>query len=254
MTRRELDIYLKQYLDCDNFVDYCVNGLQVEGADEIKNIVTGVSASEKLFQAAVDLQADTIIVHHGLFWKNTQHPLAIRGILKKRLKLLFLNDINLFGFHLPLDSHAEIGNNVLIANKLMLSSINQEFISGMNNPIAVSGDLKEKMSISSFGKYVDQALDSEGLLLPFEKREIERVFVLSGGGGSHYNDAVLQGADIFITGEITESTVRASEENDLALYAAGHYNSEKPGIKALGEHLENEFNLNVTFVDIPNPV
>ena len=254
ISLRELERYLSDLLDTSSFDDYCVNGIQVEGRETIRKIVTGVSVSTRIFGAAIEHHADAVILHHGLFWKNSPHPLALTGIMKNRVKLLLDADISLFGYHLPLDAHPELGNNALISKALELKNITFLPIEGSEHPIAAVGDTAKPISFGAFQEKADNVLETVGTGLYFNRGEINRVFVLSGGGGNYYPDAVKATADIMVTGELREESVRAAEELGLSLYAAGHYNSEKWGIRALGEHLRETFDLEVEFVDVPNPV
>jgi dinuclear metal center YbgI/SA1388 family protein len=251
---KELEQYLAQLLDTASFNDYCVNGIQIEGKSEINRIVTGVSASARLFEAAVEYKADAVIVHHGLFWKYSPHPMALTGSMRNRIRLLINSDISLFGYHLPLDAHQMLGNNVLIAKALELTNLNFSALSDFDKPISAVGELKRSLTFGEFKEFADKALGTNGLGLDFSKNDINRVYILSGGGGSYFNEAIDSGADIMITGELKEQAVRAAEEIGMSLYGAGHYNSEKWGIRALGNHLNENFNLEVKFVDIPNPV
>ncbi len=253
VTLHNLSQFIGELLDTASFSDYCVNGIQVEGSKEINKIVTGVSASKRLFQAAVDINADAVIVHHGLFWRNSPNPMALTGILGKRVKLLFQNNISLLGYHLPLDAHPEIGNNALIANALDL----QEFSivpAGTVEPLAAVGEFQEAISFDAFHRLTDERLKTTGIALPLGCTEVKRLFIVSGGGGRDYQCAADVGADVLITGELEEDSVRAAEELGIGLYAAGHYNSETWGIKALGQRLQLQFDVEVEFVDIPNPV
>jgi len=228
--------------------------LQVEGKSDIQKIVTGVSVSERLFQKAVELKADAVMVHHGLFWLNTPHPLTLTGFLHRRVKLLLDNDINLFAYHLPLDAHPKIGNNALIAEALKLTDVSFIPAGKMKNPIAAVGNLETSCNVDAFIEEADRILGTNGLTLTFGKTTVGKIFILSGGGGSYYQDAVNSGADLMVTGELREDVVRASEESGIALYAAGHYNTEKWGIRALGEYLQETFGLETAFVDVPNPI
>lgn len=251
---KELENYLAELLDTASFDDYCVNGIQVEGKDEINSIVTGVSASSRLFRAVLERKADAVILHHGLFWKNSPHPMALKGILRERVKLLLDAEISLFGYHLPLDGHPELGNNVLIAQALGLEDITFCILAGMTMPLAAVGDLKMPVPFEEFERYANLTLETTGLGFNFGRKLLRRVFVVSGHGGGDYIDAVEAGADLLVTGSLQEDSVRACEELELSLYAAGHYNSEKWGVEALGEHLRDKFDLDVEFVDVPNPV
>lgn len=254
MKRSQLIGYLEKFLDVGSFNDYCVNGLQVEGRDTVHKIVTGVSASERLFLKAVELKVDTIMVHHGLFWKNTPNPFHLTGLHKNRVKLLLQNDINLFGFHLPLDSHPEIGNNILLAKALNLTNVSLHEIRENTIFSGVLGELPSELTTDEFTKLADKELKTTGTVLGSTNRTIRKIYILSGGASGYYQQAVDLGADLMLTGELTESCVRAAEESGLAIYGAGHYNSEKLGITALGELLSDKFDLEVTFVDVPNPV
>ncbi len=251
---KELEQYLTGKLDTTSFDDYCVNGIQIEGKDTINGIVTGVSASVRLFEAAVERNVDAVIVHHGLFWKNSPHPLALKGPMRKRVKLLLDADISLLGYHLPLDAHSELGNSALISKALGLIDITFTPIAGMDRPIAAVGNLAQPLPFEQFLNHADRVLATSGLSMDFSNGEVSRVFVLSGGGSGYYSDASASGAEIMVTGELKEDMVRYAEELGLSLYAAGHYNSEKWGIKALGEHLREKFDIEVEFVDVPNPV
>ena len=254
MKRSELEAHLNDRLDVKSFKDYCHNGLQVEGADEIKRVITGVSVSERLFEAAVEFDAQAVLVHHGLFWRNSPHPLYLKGVLRNRAKALLANDLNLFAFHLPLDSHAELGNNVLIARALDLTDIEPLVLEQSATITAYVGRFPKPLKPAEFAALADDKLNANGQFFAFDKKTIERVFVLSGGGGGDYNEAAEAGADVLVTGSLFEDSFRAGEEYRLALYGAGHYNSEKWGVRALGEELARKFDLDVKFVDLPNPL
>lgn len=254
ITLEKLQDYLSRLLDVESFEDYCVNGLQIEGRPDIRKIVTGVSVSLRLFETAVERNADAVLVHHGLFWKNTQHPLTLTGFLGKRVKILHSHDISLLGYHLPLDAHALYGNNAVIARKLALEDVNFVPISDMKNPIAAVGKLQSVVTAEEFANQADVALNTKGMMLDFSDSAIEKVFVLAGGGGGYFRDAANHGTDLLLTGELREDIVRAAEETGISIYAAGHYNREKLGILALGDHIREEYNVEVEFVDIPNPV
>ncbi|MCF7810430.1 Nif3-like dinuclear metal center hexameric protein [bacterium] len=251
---KELEQYLAQFLNTESFSDYCVNGLQIEGKPEINRIITGVSTSARLLETAVKYKADAVIVHHGLFWKYSPHPMTLTGIMRNRVKLLINSDISLLGYHLPLDAHQELGNNALIAKALDLTNLSFRALSDFQQPIGAVGDLKNSLTFSKFKEFADKALETNGLALDFSKNTVNRIYILSGGGGNYFSDAGDSGADIMVTGELKEQAVRAAEEMGLSLYGAGHYNSEKWGIRALGNHLMEKFDLEVKFVDIPNPV
>lgn len=246
-NRNEIIEYINNLLNVNDFDDFCVNGLQLEGKKQISKIILGVSSSERLFSEAIKRKADMIIVHHGLFWKNDPRPYAVTGIVHNRIALLIKNDINLAAYHLPLDSHLEIGNNAQILKKLelnLISPVDIGFLGKLNSPVP----------IDAFVKLVDQRLETISLAFPFGNKKVSRVLVISGSAAYNYSLAISQGADTFLTGEIKESLVRAIEEVKLNLINAGHYNTEKFGVQALGSRLQKRFKVICEFVDVPNPI
>ncbi len=255
VKREELRQYIDQLLNCPQYADHTVNGLQIEGKQEIHRIVTGVSPSMKLFSAASRKKADAIIVHHGLFWKRaTPFPFVLTGILRTRVAELIKRDINLFAYHLPLDGDQKLGNNMLIAQAIGLKDIRIIPESGSDFPLIAIGKLPERMSFELFCRNVDASLGKKGTKLKLSSNQIGTVAIVTGAGSDCWQDAVINGADILITGEINESNVREAEEAGINLYAGGHYNTEKWGVRALGEHLAEKFDLEAQFIDVPNPI
>jgi putative NIF3 family GTP cyclohydrolase 1 type 2 len=159
----ELECYLAELLDVAVFEDYCVNGVQIEGKPEINRILTGVSASARLFEIALDQKVDAVLLHHGLFWRQSPHPMALTGIMKKRVKLLLDADISLLGYHLPLDAHPEFGNNARISRALGLRDIAFVPVSSISNPIAAVGNLSKPMSFADFVSYIDKIMEVKSL-------------------------------------------------------------------------------------------
>lgn len=248
MVRRdEIINYLNNLLNISEFDDSSVNGLQVEGKEEIQKIVLGVSVSERLFQAAVQEKADMVIVHHGAFWKNTPLPYILTGIHRNRMALLLKNDINLAAYHLPLDAHPEIGNNVQIMKRLHIEPI---------QPVEIGflGQLKSPMNLDKFVDLVNQEFQTTSLVFPFGSPEVHRILVISGGSSRYYQFALDKNADTFLGGDMRENVVRELEEVGLNFIHAGHYNTEKFGVQALGKKLEQEFKLACLYIDIPNPI
>jgi len=246
-TRDKILYFINDFLNVADFEDYCTNGLQVEGKQQIEKIVLGVSSSERLFVEAVNRNADMIIVHHGLFWKNDPLPFSLIGIVRNRLALLLKNDINLAGYHLPLDAHPEIGNNAQLIKLLNLEII-------LAADVGFLCKLHSPTTFPSFVKLAEQKLDTKTMSFPFGNDQVSQVLVISGSGSSYYPMAIELGADTFITGDIRESQVRAIEEVSLNLIIAGHYNTEKLGVQALGRVLEQQFDVSCEFIDIPNPI
>jgi dinuclear metal center YbgI/SA1388 family protein len=253
MKRQELVEYLAGLLEVDGFKDYCVNGLQVEGREDIQRIVTGVSVSRRLFAEAIERKADAVIVHHGLFWNNDPSPFFLTGLRAARVRDLMAHDINLFGYHLPLDSHPKLGNNARIAMRLGMEVVNRVVIEEWRDAGYIC-ELPVPVGQDDFRENVDELLGTKSMLFGFGPEKVHRVLVCSGGSSTFYNVAVDNGCDTFLGGEIKESIVRLVEEAGLNFMAAGHYNTEKWGIQALGDHLREKLGLDVDWVDIPNPV
>jgi len=245
MPRRdEIIKFCEDYLKVNEFEDYCVNGLQVEGKKEIKKIITGVSLSQKLIQEAIKEKADMIMVHHGIFVKQIGTPPKIEGYIKERIKLLLENDINLAGFHLPLDAHLEIGNNIGLAKSLGLKNL-QAF------EIGFLGEPEKEMNFTDLVDFFQKKYSFDSFQIPAGPEKIKKVGIVSGGGSDYFRKAIKEGADTFITGEPKEDVVRAVEESEINFLAAGHYNTEKDGIYNLGELVEKEFGVEHKFIDIP---
>ena len=247
VQRTEIIEYINDLLNISEFDDYCVNGLQVQGKDRINKIALGVSVSARLFEESVKINADMIIVHHGLFWKNSPSPFSITGVTRNRLALLIKNDINLCGYHLPLDAHPEIGNNAQI-----LKELNIQIIEPVN--VGFLGQISPAIERDDFVSLVDKKLGTKSMAFPFGPSKIEKVVTISGGSSYSYKLAVDCGADTFLAGDIKENIVRELEEYKMNFINAGHYNTEKFGIQALGEKVSQEFNISCEYIDIPNPV
>lgn len=228
-------------------LDSVPNGLQVEGRSTIQRIVTGVTASQALLEAALKEQADAIIVHHGYFWKN-ESP-VIHGMKYRRIKTLLLNDINLYAWHLPLDTNLELGNNVQLAITLDIN------LTGWLDVLVPHGELTLPISGKALQQRMEQTLGSRVLHCSSHNApsKITRIAWCTGGGQRFIELAADYGMDAFITGEVSEQTIHIARERDLHFYAAGHHATERGGIKALGEWLAKQYDLEVIFLDIPNP-
>jgi dinuclear metal center YbgI/SA1388 family protein len=240
---------LNALLQADKVSDYCPNGLQVEGRSQIKRIVTGVTASQALIDAAIDGQADAILVHHGYFWKG-EDP-CLTGMKKKRLASLLKHDINLFAYHLPLDIHPELGNNAQLA-KLLSLQIDGGLDADNPRSIAMRGHLNEPCSADELAQLIGLRLGREPLLERCSKPLINSVAWCTGGGQGYIEQAARQGIDAFISGEVSEQTIHVAREMNIHFFAAGHHATERYGVKALGEYLASTFSLEVEFVDIDN--
>ena len=250
MNNLELERLLNEKLSTDRINDYAPNGLQVEGKSEIKKIITGVTASQALIDYAVAQQADAVLVHHGYFWKS-ENP-CIRGMKGKRIKTLLVNDINLYGYHLPLDVHPELGNNAKLAQLLGIGDL-QPLENGSTS-IPVWGTLKDPVTTEEFAQRIEQVLQRKPLICTENGPHLIRKIGICTGGGQGYIDlAAAQGCDAFITGEVSEQTIHSAREQGIHFFAAGHHATERYGIKALGEWLAAEYGLDVEFKDIDNP-
>lgn len=243
--------YLDSLLDVQNFHDHCPIGLQIEGKEEVKKIITGVSASLDLFNIAVKEKADLVLVHHGMFWDSESR--VLKGSLKKRLALLLKNNISLAGYHLPLDAHPVYGNNAQIFKKLGLAK-RGPFGNYHGKSIGFIGNTKSKTDINRFIKKVHQEISDDILLLKFGNKTISKVAICSGGAPELVKEAIEKKADIYLTGEATEWVYHLCREEKIHYIAAGHHATERFGIQALGNHLQKKFKLKVKFIDLPNSI
>tara|TARA_R110002126_G_scaffold1448_2_gene8585 strand:+ start:20042 stop:20794 length:753 start_codon:yes stop_codon:yes gene_type:complete len=250
MQRREFNQLLNDILKPHLIKDFCPNGLQVEGTNEIKKIVTGVTASQALIEAAIEQQADAILVHHGFFWKGESQP--ITGMKKRRIGALLANDINLFGYHLPLDIHPVVGNNAQLAKLLDIEI--ETGLEPTSNSVAMKGRLKTPLSGEDFADKIAKVLNRTPLTSLVRSAKIETIALCTGGGQGYIDLAAEQGIDAYLTGEASEQTIHSSREQNIDFFAAGHHATERYGVKALGELLAQEHGFDVTFIDIDNPV
>lgn len=241
----ELNAYLTQFLQPERFNDYCPNGLQVEGKSEIKKIVTGVTASMNLLQAAQQANSDAILVHHGYFWRGETLP--ITGIKKQRIAFLLQHQLNLFAYHLPLDMHPEIGNNVMLAKQLDLT------VDSWVDMLALS-ELKKAQTLSSFVELVEEKLNRKAVVIGDLSRPIKRVALCTGAAQGYIEQAAAANVDVYLSGEISEQTVHVAREANVSYISAGHHATERYGIQALGAHLAEKFGINHEFIDCDNPV
>ncbi len=246
MNNIRLEQLVNQQLNSQSFSDYAPNGLQVEGVSEITRVVTGVTACQALLDEAVRLEAQAVIVHHGYFWKN-ESPL-IKGMKRRRLRTLLLNDINMYGWHLPLDAHPELGNNAQLAKLLGIVP------DGEIAPLVPYGHLATPLSGAEFASVIEQKLGRKPLHCGDNAPGIIRTLAWCTGGGQGFiEEAADYGVDAFLSGEVSEKTIHTAREQGLHFFAAGHHATERGGVKALGEWLAKNHGLDVTFVDIDNP-
>lgn len=239
-----------RYLAAGQIADYCPNGLQVQGRPRVRRIVSGVTASQALLDAAVADNADLVLVHHGYFWRN-EDPRVV-GMKQRRLKTLLNHDISLVAYHLPLDVHPEVGNNVQLARLLGLQ-VDGPLEADNPRSVVLLGHLAEPMSAADFARRVATALNREPLLVDSD-RPVRRVGWCTGGGQGYIDQAMAAGVDLYLTGEASEQTFHSARENGIAFIAAGHHATERYGVKALGEYLAQRFGIEHRFIDCDNPV
>jgi len=243
-----LNKYLIETLQPEKFSDYCPNGLQVEGKPEVQKIVTGVTASMDLLEAAREANADAVLVHHGYFWRGENQ--TITGIKKRRIQFLLQHEISLFGFHLPLDAHLEYGNNVMLAKALGLQ------ISGYldDKNMLPYAQLYSPLSLQNFTESLIAKLGRKPQVIGDLNKVIKTVAWCTGAAQGYIDQAIAASMDLYISGEISEQTVHSARESATSYIAAGHHVTERYGVQALGEHLAEKFGVKHEFIDIDNPV
>lgn len=248
MRLRDLEDYTSQLLETARFRDYSPNGLQVEGRPEVKRLASGVTASLALIEAAVEWEADALLVHHGWFWKNEDSRVV--GVKKRRLERLLSQGISLLAYHLPLDAHPVYGNNAQLAGVLGAE------VEGWFGEQAVGayGPLGRPQALGEWAAGIGRALGREPLVIGDPDRSLARVAWCSGGAQGYFEQAVGLGVDAFLTGEVSEYNFHLARETGVAFVSAGHHATETLGVKALGGHLAERFGLDHFFIDIPNPV
>ena len=244
----ELTHYTQQLLQVERFKDYCPNGLQVEGKIEVRKIVTGVTASMALLEAALQANADLILVHHGYFWRN--EDARIIGIKRNRIAFLLKNDLNLLAYHLPLDAHPTLGNNAQLGKVL---GIEIAGFAGESNIVAY-GNLQSPVKLYDFKKHIEVRLQRSPLVIGDLQKMVQKIAWCTGAAQGYIDTAIELDVDVFISGEISEQTTHQSVESGVSYISAGHHVTERYGVQALGEHLAEKFNIEHEFIDINNPV
>lgn len=248
MLLNELRDYNASLLQTSLFKDYCPNGLQVEGRAEVRRIATAVTASQIVLDEAIAWGADAVLVHHGYFWRNEDATLI--GIKKRRIAQLLRNDVSLLAYHLPLDAHAELGNNAQLGK--LLGLVERGRFAEQN--MVWLGTLNQPLSLAQFSMMVEQKLQRKPQVIGEGGKIIQTVAWCSGGAQGYFDQAIAQGVDAYLTGEISEQNFHLANETGVAFIAAGHHATERFGVQALGEHLANQFNLEHRFFDQANPV
>jgi len=248
MQRQDLLSAFNTLLQPDRFKDYGPNGLQVEGRTEVRHIVSGVTASLALIDAAIEAQADAIFVHHGLFWRGQDG--RVTGWMKQRLARLLAHDINLFAYHLPLDAHPELGNNAQLGRVLGLQAT-QRF--GEQDLGFMSTAPATLNTSEALAQHIEQVLKRPVTLVEPENKAIKNIAWCTGGAQGYFEPAIAAGADVFITGEISEPQAHLARECGVAFIACGHHASERYGAPAVAAHIAAQYGLRHTFIEIDNP-
>ena len=246
----EIITWLNTELKADQARDVAANGLQVEGRSEVKRIVTGVSANLELLQKAQQRGADLVIAHHGLIWGGIQ---KISGPLRQRLALLLSSDMSLAAYHLPLDMHAQYGNNAGLTRLFGLQNV-QPFGEYRGQQIGFMGQLAEPMSLDEFAQKVRAEIHPNPLVLDGGERKIRKIALCSGGAAELLEEAIAADCDLYLTGESTEYWPALVKESGLHAIAAGHHATERFGVRSLVDLLADKFACEVEFVDVDNPL
>ncbi len=245
--RDEIESHLNSLLDVGRFKDYGPNGLQVEGKGQVLKIVSGVTASLALIEAAIAAGADAILVHHGLFWRGQDG--RVTGWLKARLEKLLAHQVNLFAYHLPLDAHPELGNNAQLGAKLKLAADGRFG----EQDLGFIGTPEKPLSAAALAALLQFRLGRAPTLVEGDGRPLQRVAWCTGGAQGYFEAAIAAGADAYITGEISEPQAHYARETGVAFLACGHHASERYGAPAVAAHAAEKFGLAHQFIDIDNP-
>lgn len=245
--RSDIDVYLSAVMQAATFKDYGPNGLQIEGRERVGRLVSGVTASLALIEAAIDAQADALLVHHGLFWRG--HDGRLTGWLKQRVQRLMAHDISLFAYHLPLDAHAEFGNNAQFGRRI---GVNADARFG-DQSLGFVGSLEQPMTTPDLLGRLRQISSRTPAHVEGDGRALRRVAWCTGGAQAYFEGAIAAGADVFITGEMSEPQVHLARETGVAFIACGHHASERYGVQALGSHIAEHFGIEHRYIEIDSP-
>lgn len=245
--RIEVETCLRELLRPDLLRDYGPNGLQVEGRRRVDRLVSGVTASRALIDAAIAAGADALLVHHGLFWRGQDGRLT--GWLRERVARLLAHDVSLFAYHLPLDAHAELGNNAQLGLRLGLVA-DARF---GEQELGFVGSAAAPERLDDFARRAQRALGRAPLVVPGDGRALSRIAWCTGGAQGYFEAAIAAGADAFLTGEISEPQAHLARETGVAFLACGHHATERYGAAAVGAHVAARLGIGHEFIDIENP-
>ncbi len=247
VQRDTLEKHLASTLDINRFRDYCPNGLQVEGRSQVSHIVSGVTASQALLEAAVERGADMVLVHHGYFWRG--EDARIIGTRQRRIRTLLAHDTNLFAYHLPLDAHPVMGNNAQLGQRLGFTDegrFGEQDLGWLGRSGA--------RTVGELAAIVSTALRREPMIIGDPSQPVTTVAWCTGAAQNALSDAIAACASVYLSGEISEPTVHLARESGVAYLACGHHATERYGVQALGEYLAEEFGIRHEFIDIDNPI
>ena len=247
----EIIQWCNQTLKTHEFKDYAPNGLQIEGNAEVKKILCAVTASQDAIDAAIEQNADLLLVHHGYFWKGEPYP--ITGMRGKRIKALIQHDISLVGYHLPLDAHPTLGNNVAIAEILGLEHL-EALDPSERYPIGNIGYLKTAMQPEAFKVLLTEKLGFDTIHLNADKNTIQKVGFCTGAAQDFISKAAQMDCDAFISGEVSERTFYEAKELNVHYFACGHHATERYGIQRLAQAISEQFNIEYSYFELNNPI
>ena len=247
--RDDLVTYLNRTLEVQAFPDYGPMGLQVHGRSTVETVVTAVSASRALFEAAAERDAGLVVVHHGLFWDNDSR--VIDPLMRERLRVLFDHDINLAAYHLALDGHPTLGNNARIIQALGFEKERVGFAPVGDRPVGWFGSVSDPVPADEFAQCVQQAIGPLHAYYANGPSEIRRIAVCSGGGPRYFQEAAAKGCDAFVTGDMFEPVEMWSRELGVHFLAAGHYATEVFGVQALADLIATDMDCDAEFLDLP---
>jgi dinuclear metal center YbgI/SA1388 family protein len=250
-SREQIIAFLDDLLEIDSFSDYGPNGLLVPGADDVTTVVTGVSSQLELFERAAEAGAQLVLAHHGLFWDF--HPRTISPSMKSRLRVLFDADISLAAYHVPLDAHAEVGNNALICRELGLERA-EPFAEFKGRTIGFVGRSAKGIRFTELRRRCADAFGQEPFVWDSGPELVHSVGIVSGSASGDFSEAIALGLDAFLTGEPAEHVMADARENGVHFIAGGHYATEVFGVRRLGELVAERFGVEHRFVDVPNPI
>jgi len=239
---------LANFLQVGKFQDYCPNGLQVEGRPQVRRIVSGVTASQALIEAAIEADADAILVHHGYFWRG--EAAEVTGLKRNRLKRLLTHDLSLLAYHLPLDAHAEVGNNVQLAQVFEWTI--DRYLDDKN--MLPMTQLPQASTLADLGEYISQKLGRRAQLLGDPQKQVQTVAWCTGAAQSYIQQAVNAGVDVFISGEVSEQTWHTVNETGTAYLSAGHHATERYGVQALGQWIAEKYGIEHIYIELDNPI